>query len=95
MTTPQILIMMTSLVLGLAAGAVMHRSDFCMAGMFRDLYLTRQWVMLRNLVLLVASSMLLTEAGQIFGLFSSPSVLFGPPTLGNILGGMLFGVGMV
>ena len=80
---------------GLAAGAIMHRSDFCIAGIFRDLFLGRQRVMLRALILLIAAIMLLTEMGRVLGLFSSPAILFGPPSLANVLGGAFFGVGMV
>ena len=46
-------LMILSLLLGLAAGFVMHRSDFCLAGMFRDLFLFRRTVIIRSFVLLV------------------------------------------
>ncbi len=85
-----------SLLLGVAAGYVMHRSDFCVAGMFRDLFLFRQTYMLSMLLLLVAASMVLFEAGALLGLIApQPFPLLGPPALINILGGVLFGFGMV
>ena len=85
-----------SLGLGLAAGWVMHRSDFCMTAMFRDLFLFRDAFMLRMLLLVVVASMVLFEALRWAGLAQPyPFPLLGAPSLANILGGALFGVGMV
>ena len=93
---PYIFIGSVSLVLGLAAGFVMHRSDFCIAGMFRDLFLFRRTVMIKSFVLLVLSSMLLFEAARQAGLlFAYPFPLLYPPTAANLIGGFLFGIGMV
>ena len=81
--------------IGSAAGFVMHRSDFCLAGAFRDLFLFRQGRMLRILLLLAVLAMPLYEGGRLLGLLAVPFPLFGPPSLVNPLGGLLFGVGMV
>lgn len=93
---PYIFIGSVSLVLGLAAGFVMHRSDFCMAGMFRDLFLFKRTAMIKSFVLLVLSSMLLFEAARQAGLLSPyPFSLLYPPTAANLIGGFFFGIGMV
>jgi uncharacterized membrane protein YedE/YeeE len=93
---PYIFIGGVSLVLGLAAGFVMHRSDFCIAGMFRDLFLFKRTVMIKSFALLVLSSMLLFEAARQAGLLSVyPFPLLYPPTATNLIGGLLFGIGMV
>ncbi len=85
-----------SLALGLAAGFVMHRSDFCIAGMFRDLFLFRRVVLLRSFLLLVVATMVLFEAARLSGLLSTyPFPLLYAPTAANLVGGALFGVGMV
>lgn len=91
------LIILISLLLGLASGAIMHRSDFCIAGMFRDLFLFRYSPQLPSLILLIAVSMLLFEGAQLAGLLSDnlATVLFGAPALTIIPGGILFGIGMV
>ena len=92
----QILTVGTSLVAGLVAGFVMHRSDFCMAGMFRDLYLFRSTFMLRILALLVVISMATFEVVRLLGqvsLFPFPG--FGAPAITTVAGGVLFGIGMV
>src|SRR5208283_5412531 len=84
------------LVLGLLSGAVMYLSDFCIAGMFRDLFLLRRTVMLRYLALLVVSSMILFElARQMRLLTLYPFPLLYSPTPANLIGGFLFGTGMV
>lgn len=83
-------------VLGAVAGFVMHRSDFCFAGMFRDLFLFRQTFMLRILLLLITASMLLFEVGRwCSGFQDYPFPLVDPPSLVSLLGGIFFGAGMV
>ena len=85
-----------SLLIGACAGFLMHRSDFCMAGAFRDLFLFRATLLMRPLVLLVSCSVLLFELGRGSGLLPYyPFPWFGPPSLTNLAGGLLFGVGMV
>ena len=87
---------MTGLAAGLVSGIVMHRSDFCMAGMFRDLFLFRKGTMIRMLFLLVVASMILFEiARQVGFLPLYPFPLLYPPTPANLIGGILFGIGMV
>lgn len=85
-----------SLVLGGVAGFIMHRAGFCMAGAFRDLFLFRQVFMLRLLLLLVVVSMILFETARLLGLLPLyPFPSLGPPTLASLVGGALFGIGMV
>lgn len=91
-----IAIIFTSGVLGLTLGYLMHRSDFCVTAMFRDYFLFRDATLLRSLLLLMASSMLLFELGRLTGLIRIyPFPILGVPSLGNMLGGALFGFGMV
>ena len=88
--------MITGLLLGLCTGFIMHRSDYCLAGMFRDLFLFRSVLKLRTLLLLVICSMVLFETARQLGLLPLyPFPLFGSPSLANVIGGFLFGVGMV
>jgi len=83
-------------LLGLAAGFIMHRSDFCLAGMFRDLFLFRTVFKLRILLLLIITSMLLFEIARLTGIIRLyPFPLFSSPSLAAPLGGMIFGIGMV
>ena len=94
--SPYLVIVPASLALGGLAGYLMHRSDFCIAGMFRDLFLFRRTTMLKALVLLVAASMVAFEGARLAGLLGSyPFPLLGAGSLANVLGGALFGVGMV
>ncbi len=83
-------------LLGSLAGFVMHRSDYCIAGMFRNLFLFRHTVMIRSLVLLIVVSMILFELARQAGLLPLlPFPLLYSPTPANLLGGFLFGTGMV
>lgn len=87
---------LTTLMIGLLAGFFMHRSDFCLAGAFRDLFLFRTGRMIRVLVLLVVVSAVLFEMTRLFGwLPYYPFPNFFRPSLANLVGGVLFGLGMV
>ncbi len=91
-----LLLAAVSLTLGLAAGFVMHRSDFCLAGMFRDVFLFRRADMLRMLLVLVLATMALFEGARLLGLLPLyPFPLLYAPSAANLVGGLLFGVGMV
>lgn len=84
------------LSLGATAGFVMHRSGYCLASMFRDPFLFRDFFLLRTLLLLVVVSMLSFEGARRAGLLPFyPFPLLGPPSLANLAGGVLFGIGMV
>ncbi|WP_152609928.1 YeeE/YedE family protein [Geobacter sp. OR-1] len=90
------LVLLSGLLLGTWAGYVMHRSDFCIAGMFRDIFLFKSMFKLRILLLLVATGMLLFELSRLSGLLPLyPFPLIGSPSLANLIGGFLFGIGMV
>lgn len=89
-------IILTSALLGLLLGFLMHRSDFCVTAMFRDYFLFRDATLLRSLLLLMAASMLMFEAGRMLGIIRIyPFPILGVPSAANLLGGMLFGFGMV
>jgi hypothetical protein len=93
---PYLLIVVSSLLIGLAAGFVMHRSDFCVTASFRDMFLFRDFFLMRQMLLLIAVSMVLFEAGRLTGLITHhPFPLLGAPTLANAIGGFVFGIGMV
>ncbi len=84
------------LVIGIAAGFLMHRSDFCMAGAFRDVFLFKSYKLIRPLVLLITLSALLFELFHLTGVLPSyPFRWFSPPAGVNIFGGVVFGLGMV
>lgn len=90
-------IILFSLGLGLLSGAIMHRSDFCLAGAIRDIFLFRQSPLFPNLVLLITLNMVFIEIARLSGFLSYqlPSSLYGLPALTTLMGGILFGVGMV
>jgi len=92
----EIILFCGTLVLGLMGGWVMHRSDFCLASAFRDLFLFRSFFMLRQIVLAVLAGMVLFEALRLCGLVAElPFPMMGPASWTHLLGGVLFGCGMV
>lgn len=96
MEHPYAVILLVSSICGLAAGFVMHRSNFCVTATFRDFFLFRDTFMLRILLLLVVVSMLVFEIGLLTGLLGHyPFPLLGAPSLANVIGGFVFGIGMV
>lgn len=95
MPTAHLIMLTGGLLLGGVAGFLMHRSDYCVAGMFRDLFLFRSTLMLKTLLLLIVISLPAFEVLRLTGLTAVPFPFFGPPSLVNILGGFLFGIGMV
>jgi len=89
-------VVLTHLFLGVGLGIVMHRSDFCIAGAFRDIFLTRDFFRLRALFLLVCVTSVLVYLGRQTGLITSyPPSFFGAPSPMNLAAGMIFGIGMV
>lgn len=93
---PYLIIASICLILGLAAGFVMHRSNYCIAGAFRDIFMFRQTFMIKNLVLLIIATMVLFELARQAGMLPLyPFPLLYSPTPANVIGGFLFGVGMV
>lgn len=95
-TGSALLVSLFGLLLGLAAGFVMHRSDYCVAGMFRDAFLFGHAGRLRVLLLQVAVTMVLFEVVRLAGFLPLyPFPIFGLPSLANLAGGLIFGMGMV
>lgn len=83
-------------LLGLISGFVMHRSDYCLAGMIRDFFMFRRTFRLKALALQIVLTMIVFEAARIGGMLPLyPFPLLGSPSLANIAGGFLFGIGMV
>ena len=90
------LIVASSLAIGFVAGFVMYRADFCTTASFRDLFLFRDFFLMRQMILLVVVSMALFEFGRLTGLIAQqPFPLLAAPTLANLVGGFVFGIGMV
>lgn len=96
MSAGPLIVLASALLVGLTAGFFMHRSDFCLAGAFRDLFLFRDGRRVRALVLLVTISAVLFELARVTAILPYyPFPWFAPPALTNLLGGCLFGIGMV
>lgn len=96
MITENNYLIVINLLLGISLGAVLHRSDFCMSGMFRDAFLFRKFFMLRSLFLLIVISAIIFYGANFLGLLNSyPLSFFKSPSIAIIIGGIIFGIGMV
>lgn len=94
--SPLLTTMILGLLLGLLAGGIMQRSDFCMTAAFRDFFLFRSTTMLAALLLLIAASAALFELVRLLrGAERFVLTAYGVPSLGTTLGGVIFGIGMV
>jgi uncharacterized membrane protein YedE/YeeE len=91
----------THWVLGLAIGVVLQRGRVCFAGAFRDLHLMRNGTMMRAILVALAIA---TPLFALIQLRAVPNPGFGalpqgahviPLGLHLIVGGLLFGIGMV
>ena len=84
---------LTGALVGLALGIVMQRGRFCVTGMLRDIFLLKSWRTTVGLFIVIAVHAMglaaLTSAGIITPEYST----FAP--LAVVLGGVLFGVGIV
>jgi uncharacterized membrane protein YedE/YeeE len=90
------IVMLALLGIGFSAGFLMHRTDFCVAGAFRDIFLFKHLKLIRPLVLLFTVSALLFEISRLTGVMPKyPFPWFSAPSVGNLIGGAIFGVGMV
>ncbi len=89
-------IVLTHLLFGIGLGVVMHRSDFCMAGAFRDIFITRDFFRMRAVILLVSVTSVLLYLARTAGLVDSyPPSFYSSPSLAHLAGGVIFGIGMV
>lgn len=97
MITNSILLMyLFGLLVGLIAGFVMHRSDYCLAGMFRNAILFRNTFMLRILFLQIIFTTILFEIVRLLGFLPLyPFPILSAPSPANLIGGFVFGIGMV
>lgn len=84
------------LLSGIILGFLLHRSDYCMAGMFRDVFLFKSSPLLKIFFVQVFVTMLLFYLARHAGLIN----LYPPPNLKEaslitLIGGFIFGIGMV
>lgn len=85
-----------NLLLGLILGSVFYRADFCMAGIFRDIFLFKDYSMLRSLAVLASTAMVLFFIIRNSGLADFPSPpTYKSPSIATLAGGIVFGIGMV
>ncbi|CDI49263.1 YeeE/YedE family protein [Clostridium tetani] len=87
------------LITGLAVGYVMQRSRFGFAGGVKKIYVTGDGTLTKALMFLFAITLLITAAIH-YGAFMAGAKIPGassvkPTNLGTVIGGVLFGIGMM
>lgn len=96
--TPAHLANLGGLLLGLIFGAVVQRSNFCTMGAISDMVLMGDKSRLRSWVLAIAVAMLGSQLLHLAGLIDLKASIYTGTSLnwlGTLLGGLLFGFGMV
>lgn len=88
---------MANLLIGFLLGYALHRSRFCFAGAFRDFILFRDGGLFKALVISLGLSTLLFAGIQYYYMISSETIPGNFYSIGlyTIIGGILFGFGMV
>jgi uncharacterized membrane protein YedE/YeeE len=83
------------IVAGFALGFILHRSRFCFARVFREPFMTGEGTMTRAMILALALgipvSSLLLQQETLDPYLAIPATFW----LGSVLGGVVFGIGMV
>lgn len=93
-----VLVNLSGLILGLILGATVQRSNFCTMGAISDLVLMGDARRLRSWVLAIAVAMLGSQLLHLAGLLDLTGSIYAGGNLGwlgAIIGGVLFGFGMV
>lgn len=83
-------------VVGIILGTVLYRSDFCIAGILRDVFLFKDTARLWHLALAVLLTALLFALVQLAEPVRTDELIsFGRISLLGMAGGLIFGIGMV
>lgn len=96
--SPHIVAALAALPIGLVFGAVVHRTNFCTMGAVSDIVLFGDWRRLRAWLLAIAVAMAGSQTLMAGGFIDlGQSIYLGGRLLwaGAIIGGILFGIGMV
>jgi uncharacterized membrane protein YedE/YeeE len=91
-------VVLAAFALGVAFGAVVHRTNFCTMGSVADVVGFGDWTRMRMWALAVAVATLATAALAALGLINPTGSAYTTPRftpLAYVVGGLLFGFGMV
>jgi uncharacterized membrane protein YedE/YeeE len=80
---------------GFGIGFVLHRSRFCLSRAFREPFMTAEGEMTKALILAIALAVPIAAVAISYGSFDPYSAIPSRFWLGSLLGGFVFGIGMI
>ncbi|NOZ77504.1 MAG: YeeE/YedE family protein [Euryarchaeota archaeon] len=87
---------LAGLVFGVLVGLVLQRGQFCLTCAFRSIFVNRYFYLTRGFLFLLFSTMVLFYLGGATGVIPPGNFPYVKEAgLHNVLGGLIFGVGMV
>jgi uncharacterized protein len=89
---------MAGLLIGLAFGFIVYRTNFCTMGSISDFMTFDDWRRFRSWILAAATTLVGAQLLQVAGVVDLKQSMYLSPTLnwlGHIVGGLMFGYGMV
>src|SRR5262245_27718644 len=94
----QLILAVGGFSIGVAFGAVVYRTNYCAMGSLSDIHNFDDWRRFRAWILAAATALLGAQLLQMAGVVQLEQSMYLAPRLnwlGNIAGGLIFGVGMV
>ncbi len=98
MPTLEVILLCCSLLIGVCFGSLAHRVHFCTMGAVADIINMNHWSRMRMWVLAMATAILFTQSAELVFNWKLTNSMYHLPKLlwlSHIIGGALFGVGMV
>src|SRR6185295_841659 len=95
---PALTLAIGGLVVGFAFGAIVFRANYCAMGSLSDIYNFGDYRRFRAWILAAATALVGTQLLEISGAVALDKSMYLTPSLnwlGHVLGGLMFGVGMV
>ena len=88
-----LLVILSGMIIGIIFGFILQRGRFCMNSAFRDIILLKEYKLMKGVILILGVSMIGFSIMILSGVLTANPKPF--TIVGSILGGLIFGVGMV
>ena len=88
-----LLVILSGMIIGIIFGFILQRGRFCMNSAFRDIILLKEYKLIKGVILILGVSMIGFSIMILSGVLTAAPKPF--TIVGSILGGFIFGIGMV